>query len=63
MGPTEVAALMKIVIDGMALIEQLGGNASKLAELYQKARAEGREVTADELRALSSDAQSAIDKL
>ena len=56
----QVLELLNMVL---RIAESAGVNYTKFTAARDKARAEGRELTAEDLHALSADAQAAIDKL
>lgn len=61
MNPAQILQLLQLANIALSVVESAGVNFKKLADLRAKAKAEGREISAEELQQLSADAQSAID--
>jgi len=56
-------AVLELLNIALKIAETAGVNYNKLVQARQKAALEGREISADELKALAADSQQAIDAL
>lgn len=63
MDPATLVAIVNGINSILRVSRELGVNISKFNELISKADEEGREITVEELAALSEDSQDAIDNL
>lgn len=63
MDPVQVLAVLRAAAAALDAAQAVGANVSELTARIQEARAEGRDLTDDELQAFADDAQEAIDRL